>query len=222
MTQPDEVRPGDEDAIIAAVTNSFGAFCETLPRPYREYAELGSVIYIVIRGGTEDRKDNDAPTVTLQRLLAEVGQLDPLLYGLGVNLSEAAFNRNDYSKGYHSGMDYKTWAKMSVERLEAEIIDRMMMGTSSGSGHWLTSTDAAALAQTLGYAVYDYTLTRLAKQEPTPFLVHKPAHRRLEVELVSFLAYLKARAPKLPDEPSEKEERETEARKQEVNKNRSR
>jgi hypothetical protein len=199
----------------ADLLGSVALFCDSLPHPHRDYAELGRAIHVVTHDRLNEWTGTDTPTVAIQRLLDRVKQADTLLAGLGVNLSTTSFSRAiavHRSRG-QIGPSYETWLRLEVAGLETQIVDRMMTGTTSHSGHWIMGKQAVAIARTMGFALSDTQLSKALKEEPPAFRWHKPSPQRLMIELTSFLAYLKAEGKKESGDPPEKEMEAIEERK---------
>src|SRR5262249_21590527 len=72
--------------------DSVTQFCEALPSPYRDYADLGRAIHIITRDRQAEWPSTDTPVVALQRSLDRVKRADTLLADLGVNLSKTAYS----------------------------------------------------------------------------------------------------------------------------------
>jgi hypothetical protein len=170
------------------------AFCSALPHKYSAYAQLGHVIYVIRRRDMHALTGSTTPLVRLQQLLDEIRQIDTHLIGVGVNLSESAHTRMGHTYSNYGELvwekDLDVWRRLNVEVLEAEIIDRLLVPTPRFPSFWITGKQAAAIGTELGYKIKQDTLSKALDEVPTPFLYRKPHKQRLEIELVSFLAYL--------------------------------
>jgi hypothetical protein len=198
--------------------DSIASFCRSLPIRYSKCAELGMVIYRAIHGQTSKAGNWADAHLRLPRLLSEVVQLENRLGDLRLNITEAAFNQRssrDHKGPYYIG-DYSGWVRMEVEKLDAAIIDRLLLPESIQAEQqvWISATEAAALSQSSAHPLSLPDVSKWARKRA--FLYRNPSKSRLEVEIVSFRAWLQTQAKSDKEPTTEAERQGIEDRKQQA------
>jgi hypothetical protein len=112
------------------------------------------------------------PLVRLNQLLDELRQIDTHLEGLGLNCSPIAFlhrEADDRPRFKDYSDEYEAWITHKVQKLEAAIIQRVLAATAARREFWITSKQAVAIADTLGYNVAADRLSKACRQLPWAF-----------------------------------------------------